>query len=156
MSPYKVREVLDLIRGLDAERAREVLRLAERDAADIVDKVLASAMANAENHHESPVVADELYVSACYADEGRTLKRWRARARGRFTRVRKRTSHITIIVSRLPEDKLGRLRARQSAVGPLAGQLPASLRASRLPARRAAARATDHARKYRPVAVRRA
>src|SRR3989440_5291308 len=114
VSAYKVREVLDLIRGLDAERAREVLRLSERDAADIVDKVLASAMANAENHHESPVVADELYVSACYADEGPTLKRWRPRARGRATRIRKRTCHVTVIVSRLPDEELRTRRARQA------------------------------------------
>jgi large subunit ribosomal protein L22 len=113
VSPYKVREVLELIRGLDAERAREVLRLCERDAADIVDKVLASAIANGENHHESPVVADELYVSACYADEGPTLKRWRPRARGRATRIRKRTCHITVIVSRLPDDELRDRRTRE-------------------------------------------
>src|SRR5207245_11041516 len=76
-------------------------------------KGLASAMANAENHHEIPVVADELYVSACYADEGPTLKRWRPRARGRATRIRKRTCHVTVIVSRLPEDDLRHRRARQ-------------------------------------------
>src|SRR5437588_5970993 len=113
VSAYKVREVLELIRGLDAERAREVLRLSERDAADTVDKVLASAIANGENHHENPVVADELYVSACYADEGPTLKRWRPRARGRATRIRKRTCHITVIVSRLPESELRERRIRQ-------------------------------------------
>src|SRR5438552_12435612 len=113
VSPYEVREVLELIRGLDAERAREVLQLCERDAADIVDKVLASAIANGENHHESPVVADELYVSACYADEGPTLKRWRPRARGRATRIRKRTCHVTVIVSRLTEDELRERRSRQ-------------------------------------------
>jgi large subunit ribosomal protein L22 len=83
VSPYKVREVLDLIRGLDAERAVETLRLSERDAATTVGKVLASAIANAEHHHEHPVEGEELYVSACYADEGPTLKRWRPRARGR-------------------------------------------------------------------------
>jgi large subunit ribosomal protein L22 len=113
VSAYKVREVLDLIRGLDAERARETLRLSERDAATVVDKVLASAMANGENHHEHPVATDELYVSACYADEGPTLKRWRPRARGRATRIRKRTCHITVIVSRLPEDTLRSRRASQ-------------------------------------------
>jgi large subunit ribosomal protein L22 len=117
VSAYKVREVLDLIRGLDAERARETLRLSERDAATIVDKVLASAMANGENHHEHPVAADELYVSACYADEGPTLKRWRPRARGRATRIRKRTCHVTVIVSRLPEDELRDRRARQPGAG---------------------------------------
>src|SRR5438874_5770169 len=113
VSAYKVREVLDLIRGLDAERARETLRLSERDAATVVGKVLNSAIANAEHHHEHPVDGEELYVSACYADEGPTLKRWRPRARGRATRIRKRTCHITVIVSRLPEDDLRERRTRQ-------------------------------------------
>jgi large subunit ribosomal protein L22 len=135
VSPYKVREVLDLIRGLDAERARETLRLAERDAATIVDKVLASAMANGENHHEHPVAADELYVSACYADEGPTLKRWRPRARGRATRIRKRTCHITVIVSRLPDDELRDRRARQ----PGAADRRRRTAASRRPRKQAAA-----------------
>jgi len=113
VSAYKVREVLDLIRGLDAERARETLQLSERDAATVVDKVLASAIANGEHHHEHPVSPEELYVSACYADEGPTLKRWRPRARGRATRIRKRTCHITVIVSRFPEGELRERRARQ-------------------------------------------
>jgi large subunit ribosomal protein L22 len=135
VSAYKVREVLDLIRGLDAERARETLRLSERDAATVVDKVLASAMANGENHHEHPVAADELYVSACYADEGPTLKRWRPRARGRATRIRKRTCHITVIVSRLPEDALRARRASQ----PGAADRRRRLAASRRPRKQAAA-----------------
>jgi large subunit ribosomal protein L22 len=135
VSAYKVREVLDLIRGLDAERARETLRLAERDAATIVDKVLASAMANGENHHEHPVAADELYVSACYADEGPTLKRWRPRARGRATRIRKRTCHVTVIVSRLPEDALRARRASQ----PGAADRRRRTAASRRPRKQAAA-----------------
>jgi large subunit ribosomal protein L22 len=113
VSASKVREVLDLIRGLEVARAQEVLQFCDRGSAPVVEKLLLSAVANAE--HNDGMVAEELYVSACYADEGRTLKRWRARARGRFTRVRKRTSHITIIVSRLPEDRLGRARARQAA-----------------------------------------
>ena len=75
-------------------------------------KVLASAVANARNNDE--LDPDELFVSACFADEGTTLKRWRPRARGRATRIRKRTCHITVIVSRLPEDKLERRRARQA------------------------------------------
>jgi large subunit ribosomal protein L22 len=137
VSAYKVREVLDLIRGLDAERARETLRLSERDAATVVDKVLASAMANGENHHEHPVAADELYVSACYADEGPTLKRWRPRARGRATRIRKRTCHITVIVSRLPEDALRARRASQ----PGAADRRRRLAASRRPRKQAAAQA---------------
>ena len=113
VSASKVRVVLDLIRGLDVERARDVLRFSERDAAFLVGKLLDSAIANAE--HNDNLVPDELYVSACFADEGRTNKRWRPRARGRATRIRKRTCHVTVIVSRLPDDRLARLRARQAA-----------------------------------------
>jgi|SRR5581483_1586863 len=128
VSAYKVREVLDLIRGLDAERAVETLRLSDRDAATLVGKVLASAIANAEHHHEHPVEGDELYVSACYADEGPTLKRWRPRARGRATRIRKRTCHITVIVSRLPEEDLRERRARQPGAGDRRRRIAASRR----------------------------
>ena len=111
-SASKARVVLDLIRGLDVARARDVLTFSERDAAISIGKLLDSAVANAENNdHLDP---EELYVSACYADEGRTLKRGRARARGRYTRIRKRTCHITIIVSRLPEDRLARVKARNA------------------------------------------
>jgi large subunit ribosomal protein L22 len=112
-SAYKVRQVLDQIRGQDVDRAAEILSLGDREAAVTVGKVLASAVANAV--HNDGLDAEELYVSACYADEGSTLKRWRPRARGRATRIRKRTSHITIIVSRLPEDRIARRRARQAA-----------------------------------------
>jgi large subunit ribosomal protein L22 len=113
VSATKVRVVLDLIRGLDVERAREVLQFCERDAATLVGKLLDSAIANAEKNDSQ--VPDELYVSACYADEGRTNKRWRPRARGRATRIRKRTCHVTVIVSRLPDDRLTRLRAKRAA-----------------------------------------
>ncbi len=113
VSAYKVREVLDLIRGHDVVRAREILTFCERDAAEVVGKVLDSAVANAE--HNDALPEDELYVSACYADEGPTLKRWRPRARGRATRIRKRTCHITVIVSRMPERELARLRSTQAA-----------------------------------------
>jgi len=81
----------------------------------VVGKVLASAVANAV--HNDGLDAEELFVSACYADEGSTLKRWRPRARGRATRIRKRTSHITIIVSRRPDERIARRRAKQSAAG---------------------------------------
>jgi large subunit ribosomal protein L22 len=108
-----MRVVLDLIRGLEVEKARDVLTLCERDAATLIGKLLDSAIANAE--HNDSQVPDELYVSACYADEGRTNKRWRPRARGRATRIRKRTSHVTIVVSRLPDDRLARLRAKRAA-----------------------------------------
>jgi large subunit ribosomal protein L22 len=115
MSAYKVRQVLDLIRGVDVDRAAEILGLGDREAAVTVGKVLASAVANAV--HNDGLDAEELYVSACYADEGSTLKRWRPRARGRATRIRKRTSHITIIVSRLPDERIARRRAKQAATG---------------------------------------
>jgi large subunit ribosomal protein L22 len=113
VSAYKVRPVLDLIRGLEVDRARDTLQLCERDAALLVGKLLQSAIANAENN--DGLDPEELYVSACFADEGTTMKRWRPRARGRATRIRKRACHITVIVSRLPEDRLTRLRARQAA-----------------------------------------
>jgi large subunit ribosomal protein L22 len=114
LSASKVRQVLDLIRGQDVDRAAEILIGTEREAANIIGKVLASAVANAaHNDFQNP---DELYVSACYADEGTTAKRWRPRARGRATRIRKRSSHITIIVSRLPEERLELRRKRMEAV----------------------------------------
>ena len=113
ISAYKVRPLLDLIRGKEVAEARDILRFSERDAAIVVGKLLDSAVANAG--HNDELDPEELYVSACFADEGMTHKRWRPRARGRATRIRKRTSHITVIVSRLPEDRLQRLRAKRQA-----------------------------------------
>jgi large subunit ribosomal protein L22 len=113
MSAYKARQVLDLIRNKEVQHADEILQFAERDAAIVIRKCLASAMANAENN--DGIDATELYVSACFADEGPTLKRWRPRARGRATRIRKRTCHITIIVSRLSEEQLERRRRAEAA-----------------------------------------
>jgi len=113
MSAYKARQVLDLIRNKEVQQADEILQFAERDAAIVIRKCLASAMANAENN--DGIDRSELYVSACFADEGPTLKRWRPRARGRATRIRKRTCHITIIVSRLTEAQLDRRRKAEAA-----------------------------------------
>ncbi|MGA2530894.1 MAG: 50S ribosomal protein L22 [Acidimicrobiales bacterium] len=113
VSAYKAREVLDLIRGKDVQRASEILEYCEREVATVIGKVLHSASANA--FHNEGIEPEELYVSACFADEGTTLKRWRPRARGRATRIRKRTCHVTVIVSRMPEDELNRRRARQAA-----------------------------------------
>lgn len=96
-SPYKVRRVLDLVRGLPVEEAQHVLALTDRRAADTVRKVLDSAVANAKEN--LALDADELFVSETFADEGPTLKRWRPRARGRATRINKRTCHITVVVS---------------------------------------------------------
>jgi large subunit ribosomal protein L22 len=113
MSATKARQVLDLIRNEDVLRASEILRSTEREAAAVVSKVLASAVANAV--HNDEMDAEDLYVSACYADEASTLKRWRARARGRASRINKRQCHITVIVSRLPDERLMRRRAEREA-----------------------------------------
>lgn len=113
MSATKARAVLDLIRGADVRSAEQTLRLVEREAAQVVGKLLRSAIANAE--HNDDQIADDLVVSACYADEGRTIRRFRPRARGRATRIRKRTCHITIIVSRMSDEELERRRAREES-----------------------------------------
>ena len=113
MSATKARVVLDLIRGEDVQTAAEILAGTTREAAGVVAKVLASAVANAVNN--DAMNADELYVSAAYADEGITMKRFTPRARGRAGKIRKRSCHITVIVSRLDEDRLAMLRVARSA-----------------------------------------
>jgi large subunit ribosomal protein L22 len=115
MSATKAREVLDLIRGLPVGEAADVLRFTERGAANVIDRCLTSAVANAQ--HNDELDPDTLYVSTCYADEGPTLKRWRPRARGRATRIRKRMCHITIIVSPMPAEMAAKVEARQAAGG---------------------------------------
>jgi large subunit ribosomal protein L22 len=114
-SAYKARVVLDLIRGLDVRRADEVLQFTERGVAHDIRKVLASAVANASNpDNEGSYLADadELFVLACFADEGPTLRRFRPRARGRATRIRKRTCHITVVVARMSDERLAIVQAR--------------------------------------------
>jgi len=96
-SPYKVRRVLDLVRGLPVDEALIVLEYTNRKAALTVQKVLRSAVANAE--HNFALDAEELIVQEAYADEGPTLMRFRPRARGSASKIRKRTSHITIVVA---------------------------------------------------------
>jgi large subunit ribosomal protein L22 len=119
-SASKARIVLDLIRGLDVKRADEVLQFTERGAAEVIRKVLASAVANATNPDNTGCYigdADELFVLACFADEGPTLKRFGARARGRGTRIRKRTCHITVVVARMSPDRLAVVQARAEGTG---------------------------------------
>ncbi len=115
VSASKAREVLNLIRGESYGRAAEILAFSERSVSEVVSKLLESAVANAENNDGIP--AEELFVSTCYADEGPTLKRWRPRARGRATRINKRTCHITIIVTRYDEATLETMRERDAAKG---------------------------------------
>jgi large subunit ribosomal protein L22 len=95
-SPYKVRRVLDLVRGLPVGEARRVLSFANRRATEPVSKVLESAVSNARHNHA--LDAEELFVVTAFADEGPTLKRMRPRARGRASRILRRTSHVTIVV----------------------------------------------------------
>ena len=114
-SAYKAREVLDLVRGEPVGDARNILDLCERDAARPIAKLLDSAVANAANNNDIP--PEELFVGACYADEGPTLKRWRPRARGRATRINKRTCHIVMIVSRYSPEEMDDRRSRDELRG---------------------------------------
>ena len=104
MSPTKARQVVDLIRGRHVEDARRVLRYTSRAASTPVGKVLESAVANAEHNRGLP--ADELIVARAWVDEGPTLRRYRPRALGRATRIRKRTCHISIVVGRIDDEEL--------------------------------------------------
>jgi large subunit ribosomal protein L22 len=113
MSASKARVVLNLIRNVDVTTAQDILAGTTREAADVIGKVLASAVANAVNN--DGMQADELFVSAAYADEGVTMKRFTPRARGRAGKIRKRSCHITVIVSRLDDERLDVLRAARSA-----------------------------------------
>ena len=144
VSPSKARAVLDLIRNESYGRAAEILAFSERAVSDVIAKCLDSAVANAENNDGIP--AEELFVSACYADEGPTLKRWRPRARGRATRINKRTSHITIIVSRYAEAELEDMRERELAKGRASSSTQAAeARRQRVERSRAAAEADAEA-----------
>lgn len=101
ISPRKVRQVVDLIRGKDVQEALAILQFTPKRATEPVTKVLNSAVANAEHNYEMDT--DSLYVKEIYVDEGPTLKRIRPRAMGRADQIRKRTSHITVVVSEKKE-----------------------------------------------------
>ena len=96
ISPQKCRLVADQVRGLPVEKALDILNFSPRKAAVIVRKVLESAIANAEHNEGADI--DELKVDSIFVNEGRTMKRFRARAKGRGTRILKRNSHITVTV----------------------------------------------------------
>jgi len=96
VAPRKARLVIDLVRGKSVEEARQILQFSDRAAAEIVLKVLNSAVANAE--YKNQTQPEDLIIKEIYADDGPTLKRIRPRAQGRAFRIRKRTSHITVVV----------------------------------------------------------
>jgi large subunit ribosomal protein L22 len=101
VTPRKARLVADQVRGLPVSEARTLLDFSTRGAARDIGKLIASAAANAEANHE--LVADDLEVAEINVDEGPTLKRWRARARGRATRVDKKTAHVSVALTPIEE-----------------------------------------------------
>jgi large subunit ribosomal protein L22 len=125
ISPMKARRVVNLVRGLPAKEALTVLKFAPQAASEPVYKVLASAVANAENNER--LDPDSLLVAEAYVDEGPTLKRFRPRAQGRAYRIRKRTCHITIVV--------------ESVVAAAPGRAPKAVPAKAAPAKAAPAKA---------------
>ena len=140
-SASKIRAVLDLIRGLDVKSADQILQLTERHTAIPVRKLLASAVANAVNNDNQD--ADELYIIACFADEGPTLKRFKPRARGRASRILKRTCHVTIIVARMSDDRIAIIQARAERQGAGSGRPAATSRRDRVARSRAKDDAVD-------------
>ena len=98
ISPQKIRLIMGQVRGKKVEEALNLLSFAPQRGARILKKLLDSAVANAQQNADTDV--DALYIATVYADEGPTLKRWRPRAQGRATRIRKRTSHLTVILGK--------------------------------------------------------
>jgi large subunit ribosomal protein L22 len=129
-SASKAREVLNLIRLKSYDEATDLLTFSERRISDTIQKCVNSAAANAENN--DGISSEELYISSCYADEGPTLKRWRPRARGRATRINKRTCHITIILARYTPDEIDEMRARAALKGSAAAPNSAEARRKRV------------------------
>ena len=121
VTPRKARLVVEHIRGRSVPEARTVLAFTPRAAAREVEKVLASAVANAEANHG--LIGDDLIVSAAYVDEGPTIKRWRARARGRAARIEKKTCHVTLRLRPADEDgQVSRPRRRRRQQEPEAAE----------------------------------
>ena len=122
-SARKARVVLDHIRGRSVPEARTILAFTPRAAATDIEKVLRSAVANAEANHG--LDGDDLVVEAAYADEGPTLKRWKPRARGRVNRIRKRTCHVTLVLAEVPEQNARRRPRKQATETPAAEEAAA-------------------------------
>ncbi len=132
ISPRKARLVCDHIRGRSVPEARTVLAFTQRAAAREIEKVLKSAVSNAEANHG--MFGDDLLVSAVYVDEGPTIKRWRARARGRASRIYKRTCHITVRLA--PAEQSGSGRSKRAQQGTRKAEVPTATkpRAAKAPA----------------------
>jgi large subunit ribosomal protein L22 len=152
VSPTKARRVIDLVRGKSVDEALHILRWAPQAASEPVAKVIASAAANAQNNEG--LDPSTLVVATVYADEGPTAKRIRPRAQGRAFRIRKRTSHITVIVeSRPSKDERGggrsasaaRARRAQGSKAAAAKKAPASKAAAKAPAKKSAESKTAEA-----------
>ena len=143
MSPTKARRVIDLVRGKSVTEALDILRWAPQEASEPVAKVIASAAANAQNNEG--LDPSTLVVATIYADGGPTAKRIRPRAQGRAFRIRKRTSHITVVVESRPsrEDRAGqsagtaRARRAQASKAAAAKKAPATKAAAEAPAKKA-------------------
>jgi large subunit ribosomal protein L22 len=138
ITPRKARLVVDHIRGRTVPEARTVLAFTPRAAAREIEKVLASAVANAEANHG--LIGDELVVTAAYVDEGPVIKRWRARARGRVARIKKRTCHVTLRLQPLETDgaTTRRPRREQPPEAETPEEQPKAEEAPKKPARRRA------------------
>jgi large subunit ribosomal protein L22 len=146
----KARRVIDLIRGMNADDAQAVLRFAPQAASEPVGKVLASAVANAANNHGMDT--KDLTVSEAFVDEGPTMKRIRPRAQGRAFKIRKRSSHITVIVSDgIAMPKVARpTKATKTTVVPAVAKAPVAEKAvakKAAPAKKAAAKKAEPAKK---------
>ena len=137
LSARKARVVLEHIRGRSVPEARTILAFTQRAAALEIEKVLRSAVANAETNPLLHWNGDDLLIKAAYADEGPTLKRWRARARGRVNRIRKRTCHITIELAQNPRSEQ---RRTPRAAAPTTTEAPASVGTAEKPKRAAKSR----------------
>jgi large subunit ribosomal protein L22 len=137
----KARLVLDTIRGRSVPEARSALAFSTRAIAREIEKVLRSAVANAEQNHG--LIGEQLYISACYADEGPTLKRWQARARGRAGSIHKGSCHITVLLSPIETEELDgarRSKRRAEAARPQEAETkPKRVRAAKAEAAPAAA-----------------
>ena len=142
VTPQKARRVVDLIRGLSAGEAQAVLRFAPQAASETVGKVLDSAIANASNNLNLDPLT--LVVAAAYVDEGPTMKRFRPRAQGRAFRIRKRTSHITVVVA--PKGSGAARKAQAAAAKATEAEATAAKKttkkAAAAPAKKAAAKKT--------------